>query len=568
MNLLTHPKGFPNSHVHGSRFRSRVRSRALSVCLGGSLLIANLAAQIAPDIAPGQTLLERAFALDEAKGEARDAVAAAKLYQAAAEGGDAFAHLRLGYLTETGDGVPQDYAGARKHYQIATDVGLKEARLRLAICHLEGWGGPVDRPAFLREMRAAAEAGDITAQRILGAIYQIGFTVTADPQESIKWMERAAAQNDALAQLGLGQLLEQERRKRALMPDLQLARSWYQLSAEKDYLDGMRALARTFLTGKKGDRNWATGKRWLELAAEGGDAEAPYTLAVCELLHVDSVQHDEERARVWLTLASERGNATATEVLELETGGRTLSAAMRYVLEMPFEDRYVQAAAVKIGDEPTRGPVVYRVVRPIYPESLRMSGTKGEVMVDFTVDSTGRVTGAKAIKTPHPLLGTRAVEAVRQWRFYPGREDSRLVNTHMQVPVVFTLQEEILEGIDELLRAAQFLASKLGPEAAADARELRLARTTSAILLPKIFSADGKTPDDAKILLLLVLDREGRPVRGHVLDAEPAVLGGELLKVALATRFEPRVVAGEAVAGSVVLPFTSGRYKEPVVLKK
>jgi TonB family protein len=515
-----------------------------------------------------ETVLERAFALDEAKGKARDAVAAAKLYQAAAESGDAFAHLRLGYLTETGDGVPQDYAAARAHYQIATDAGLKEARLRLAICHLEGWGGPVDRPAFVREMRAAAEAGDITAQRILSAIYQIGFAVAADSQESIKWMERAAAQNDALAQLGLGRLSEQDQRKRALMPDLQLARSWYQLSAEKDYLEGMRAMARTFLTGKKSDRNWATGKRWLELAAEGGDAEALYTLAVCELLHVDSLQPDADRARDWLRQASERGNFHATEVLELEIGGRSLIEAMRYVLEMPFEDRYVQTAAAKAGDEPTRAPVIYRVVKPIYPESLRFSRTEGEVLVDFIVDGTGRVVGAKAIRAPHPLLGTRAVEAVQQWRFYPGRKDSRLVNTHMQVPVVFELKDEQLAGVDQILYAAHDMAQKAGPAALADSTDLRIAQPASPLSLPKKLSTGGSIPEDAAVLLLLVLDAAGRPLRGHVLFAEPATLGRDLLQRALEHKFQPRMVAGEATPSNAILPFAKGRYRSGVLKQR
>src|SRR5882757_7742996 len=82
-----------------------------------------------------ETLLERAFALDEGVKVPRDAAGAAAIYRQAAESGDSFAHLRLGYLAETGDGVPQDYVAARAHYQAAVDAGLVDARLRLAICH-------------------------------------------------------------------------------------------------------------------------------------------------------------------------------------------------------------------------------------------------------------------------------------------------------------------------------------------------------------------------------------------------------------------------------------------------
>src|SRR5687767_7924121 len=74
--------------------------------------------------AAAATLLERAFVLDAGRDAPRDAAAAAALYRSAADQGDALAHLRLGYLSETGDGVAQDYSAARRHYQAAVDAGL------------------------------------------------------------------------------------------------------------------------------------------------------------------------------------------------------------------------------------------------------------------------------------------------------------------------------------------------------------------------------------------------------------------------------------------------------------
>ena len=35
-----------------------------------------------------------------------------------------------------------------------------------------------------------------------------------------------------------------------------------------------------------------------------------------------------------------------------------------------------------------------------------------------------------------------AVQAVSKWKFKPGRKGGRAVNTHMQVPIVFTLNED------------------------------------------------------------------------------------------------------------------------------
>lgn len=294
----------------------------------------------------------------------RDAAAAAALYQAAAASGDPHAHLSIGYLAETGDGVPQDYVAARAHYQAAVDAGLAEARLRLAICYLEGWGGPVDRPAFVREVRAAAEANVVSAQNFLSTMHFFGFAVAANQPEAVKWLERAAKQDDAAAQHDLGTTVENARSP-ALAANLKLARTWYQLSAEQEYLVSMRAMARTFLAGAPGDRNWAAGQRWLLLATENGDAEAPYILAYYELLSTVATEHDPEKARTWLKLAAERANSSAREVLQLAESGLPLDSAMKRILTVQIEDRYVaQQATRNDNDKPTRPAVLYRAVKP------------------------------------------------------------------------------------------------------------------------------------------------------------------------------------------------------------
>jgi TPR repeat protein len=106
----------------------------------------------------GETLLEQAYRLDAGESETRDPAAAAALYLQAAEQGDPYAQVRIGYLQETGDGVDQDYTRARHSYELAAAANLPEAHLRLAICHLEGWGGPVDHARFVQELTIAAEA--------------------------------------------------------------------------------------------------------------------------------------------------------------------------------------------------------------------------------------------------------------------------------------------------------------------------------------------------------------------------------------------------------------------------
>lgn len=528
--------------------------------LAGSLLAAPLlSGQVPLSPFPEVTALERAFALDE--GAARNPSAVAALYREAAEAGDSFAHLRLGFMFETGEGVPQSYAEARQHYQTAVDAGLQPARLRLAICHLEGWGGPVDRAAFVRELRLAGEAGYVPAQRVLARVYLLGIGVPADRAESVRWLERAAAEQDPLAQYGLGRLSERAQRL-ALEPDLKLSRNWYELSAEQEYLTSMRAMARTFLTGPKNERNWALGQQWLTLATDSGDAEAPYILGMNELTHPDAPQRDIDRARAWLKLASERGNPRASEVLQLEIGEQSLVDAARYVLKAPFDERYMRRAALKADDGLNRRPVPYRMARPVYPEALRMSGTTGEVMLVFTVDTTGRVIDPKVVTTSHPLFSDRAVEAILQWRFSPAQKDGRLVKARLRLPVKFEITAEQLKGVDGMLQSAAALARRRGPEIAADARDLRMAEPTAKMQRP--IQPNGQPfPSDGRAVVLLVLDPTGHPLRGHVLESRPEALGVALLATAMNGNYKPRMVNGEAVASSVILPYAVSRPAPP-----
>jgi protein TonB len=73
---------------------------------------------------------------------------------------------------------------------------------------------------------------------------------------------------------------------------------------------------------------------------------------------------------------------------------------------------------------------------------MRRAGIAGEVLVDFIVDSNGDVRNAYAVRSSQREFEAAAVQAVSKWKFRPGKKGGRNVNTHMQVPIVFTLNEE------------------------------------------------------------------------------------------------------------------------------
>lgn len=76
-----------------------------------------------------------------------------------------------------------------------------------------------------------------------------------------------------------------------------------------------------------------------------------------------------------------------------------------------------------------------RMPAPNYPAECRRKGQSGTVLVEFIVDTSGRVISAYAkSESPWPLLNNEAVRTVRKWKFPPGGI------MKLQRPIVFQLR--------------------------------------------------------------------------------------------------------------------------------
>ncbi len=87
-------------------------------------------------------------------------------------------------------------------------------------------------------------------------------------------------------------------------------------------------------------------------------------------------------------------------------------------------------------------PKVLQQVRPVYPPDAHNKGVQGEALVDFIIDPRGNTTHAYAVRATTPEFGKSAVESVAQWKFTPGKVAGKAVFTHMQVPIVYTLEDQ------------------------------------------------------------------------------------------------------------------------------
>lgn len=87
-----------------------------------------------------------------------------------------------------------------------------------------------------------------------------------------------------------------------------------------------------------------------------------------------------------------------------------------------------------------RMPSARAQIAPDYPFALKHAGIDGSVLVEFDVDRTGRVAGARVLRSAHREFEEPTLRAVLKWRFEPGRRNGQAVPFRMQVPVDFHLE--------------------------------------------------------------------------------------------------------------------------------
>lgn len=74
---------------------------------------------------------------------------------------------------------------------------------------------------------------------------------------------------------------------------------------------------------------------------------------------------------------------------------------------------------------------------PEYPGALRKQKLTGTVQLLFVVGEDGRVNNPIVQKSTHPAFDQPALQAVRRWRFEPGKRNGKPVAFKMRVPITF-----------------------------------------------------------------------------------------------------------------------------------
>lgn len=76
---------------------------------------------------------------------------------------------------------------------------------------------------------------------------------------------------------------------------------------------------------------------------------------------------------------------------------------------------------------------------PVYPDTAKMAGAQGEVVLGATIGKDGRVRNLEVLATPSPLLSKPAMDAVSHWEYSPYLLNGKPVEVETVINVYFAL---------------------------------------------------------------------------------------------------------------------------------
>ncbi|MBL9186036.1 MAG: TonB family protein [Opitutaceae bacterium] len=235
--------------------------------------------------------------------------------------------------------------------------------------------------------------------------------------------------------------------------------------------------------------------------------------------------------------------ASAWRFAPARRGGVAVPAQVR----VPFVVVTIDPRHTQLGRGGTP-PRVISQVPPIYPFEMRVSGMRGEVMVDFMVDIEGRVRNAYVVRSLNPSFDDPAIEAVRRWRFEAARVGERPVATRMQVPIIFSLNETYDGGRGPLTAPRKADMAKL-PEA----YRYDTPPKPTGTVRPVYPYALLKARKSGQASVGYIVDEKGRVVRADVREASAPEFGRAVQAAIESFTFQPALRAGKP--GPAILGF-------------
>jgi hypothetical protein len=244
-----------------------------------------------------------------------------------AEGGDAQAMQRVGYMYAEGLHVEADRDLAIVWLDRAERAGNATAQTLLAeLLRARSQEAGGSGPEAVADLERAAGLGDASAQAVLGSFYLVGAEgVTRDQRRAIELLTSAAEAGDVRAQSNLGYIYASgdgaER-------DDEQARLWYGRAAETGLVRAQVAYARFLEDGRGGEADVEEAARYYINAASAGSQPAQARLGA--LIVAGSMDGgDPRQAAAYVARLVEMGDLDGVAWLEGRVDDGVGAAAYR-----------------------------------------------------------------------------------------------------------------------------------------------------------------------------------------------------------------------------------------------
>jgi TonB family protein len=132
-------------------------------------------------------------------------------------------------------------------------------------------------------------------------------------------------------------------------------------------------------------------------------------------------------------------------LVKLETAQQALARNSTYLSTHPSSEERtalfgaLSAEAALVLADATAEPVPIARPAPYYPLAMRRMNVEGEVLLEFVVGVQGNTREIKVIRSTRREFDAPAIAAVERWTFQPGRENFRVIEKRLQVPIQFHL---------------------------------------------------------------------------------------------------------------------------------
>ena len=110
--------------------------------------------------------------------------------------------------------------------------------------------------------------------------------------------------------------------------------------------------------------------------------------------------------------------------------------------QAPGADKPWPPAGVIRLDKTVTAPKLIRETKPRYTDDAKRAKIQGLVHVEVVVKTDGTVGDTRVTRSLDKEFGldSRAVEAVKEWRFVPGQKDGVAVPVLVEIELTFTLR--------------------------------------------------------------------------------------------------------------------------------